>query len=110
MNTLVTAPENQSRPNGKPRRRWVKVDVDEESFQNLHLMAAHSLMRIQPYLRRFLAEARPYPDPGGSVSTPCSSNPAILAASVSSPCRHRISPDQTSLANAAIPHGDHCQH
>ena len=50
MNTLVTAPENQSRPNGKPRRRWVKVDVDEESFQNLHLMAAHSLMRIQPYL------------------------------------------------------------
>ena len=65
MNTPVTAPENQSRPNGKPRRRWVKVDVDEESFQNLHLMAANSLMRIQPYLRRFLAEARPYPNPGG---------------------------------------------
>ena len=48
---------------GKPRRRWVKVDVDEEIFVALHLHAAESRMRIQPYLRRFLAEGHSY-DPG----------------------------------------------
>jgi hypothetical protein len=43
---------------GKPRRRWVKVDVDEEVFVSLHQKAAESRMRIMPYLRMFLAEAR----------------------------------------------------
>ena len=42
----------------KPKRRWVKVDVDEEVFVRLHQRAAESRMRIQPYLRLFLAEAR----------------------------------------------------
>jgi hypothetical protein len=45
---------------GKPRRRWVKVDVDEEVFVSLHQKAAESRMRIQPYLRRFLAEGHSY--------------------------------------------------
>ena len=45
---------------GKPRRRWVKVDVDEAIFVSLHLRAAESRMRIQPYLRRYLAEAQAY--------------------------------------------------
>ena len=42
----------------KPKRRWVKVDVDEEVFVSLHQRAAESRMRIQPYLRLFLADAR----------------------------------------------------
>ena len=61
MSTLVEVPEAQSKSSGKPRRRWVKVDVEEEVFDSLHLMAAESRMRIQPYLRRFLAEAWSYP-------------------------------------------------
>ena len=63
MSTLVEVPEAQPRNSGKPRRRWVKVDVEEEVFDSLHLMAAQSRMRIQPYLRRFLAEAWPYSEP-----------------------------------------------
>ena len=63
MSTLVEVPEAQSHQTGKPRRRWVKVDVDEEVFDSLHLMAAESRMRIQPYLRKFLAEAHSYPEP-----------------------------------------------
>ena len=61
MSTLVSSPEAQQNTSGKTRRRWVKVDVEEEVFDSLHLMAAESRMRIQPYLRRFLAEAWPYP-------------------------------------------------
>jgi hypothetical protein len=57
--------ENQSEPAGHDqRRRWVKVDVPEETFVLLHDMAAQSRMRIQPYLRRFLQEAWPYQSPG----------------------------------------------
>lgn len=63
MSTLVEVPEAQPRNSGMPRRRWVKVDVEEEGFDSLHLMAAESRMRIQPYLRRFLAEAWPYTEP-----------------------------------------------
>lgn len=63
MSTLVEVPEAQPRNSGKPRRRWVKVDVEEEIFDSLHLMAAESRMRIQPYLRRFLAEAWSYSEP-----------------------------------------------
>ena len=61
MSTLVSSPEAQPNTSGKTRRRWVKVDVEEEVFDSLHLMAAESRMRIQPYLRRFLAEAWSYP-------------------------------------------------
>ena len=61
MSTLVSSPEAQQNTSGKTRRRWVKVDVEEEVFNSLHLMAAESRMRIQPYLRRFLAEAWSYP-------------------------------------------------
>ena len=43
----------------KTKRRWIKVDVDEEVFVSLHQKAAESRMRIMPYLRLFLAEARP---------------------------------------------------
>ena len=57
MNDPQRSPEE---PLPKQRRRWVKVDVDEEVFASLHLRAAESRMRIQPYLRRFLAEAKPY--------------------------------------------------
>lgn len=60
-----------------PRRRWVKVDVPEDVFDSLHQMAAQSRMRVQPYLRRFLAEAWPYPSP--------SDNPEALT--FSSDCR-----------------------
>lgn len=42
----------------KAKRRWVKVDVDEDVFVSLHMRAAESRMRIMPYLRLFLAEAR----------------------------------------------------
>ena len=63
MSTLVEAPEAQSQQSGKARRRWVKVDVEEEVFDSLHLMAAQSRMRIQPFLRRYLAEACPYSEP-----------------------------------------------
>lgn len=52
------------------RRRWVKVDVSEVVFDKLHQMATQSRMRVQPYLRRFLAEACPF-------STP-SADPAAL--------------------------------
>lgn len=55
-----TSPSSPSTAANKPRRRWVKVDVSEETFDHLHLVAAQSRMRIQPYLRRFLSEARPY--------------------------------------------------
>ena len=75
MSTLVEVPEAQSRHSGKTRRRWVKVDVEEEVFDSLHLMAAQSRMRIQPYLRRFLAEACPYPASNSNGDTlSCSSS------------------------------------
>lgn len=44
----------------RSRRRWVKVDVDEELFARLHVRAAESRMRFLPYLRRFLVEAHAY--------------------------------------------------
>lgn len=54
---IKSSPSIPSTAANKPRRRWVKVDVSEETFDHLHLVAAQSRMRIQPYLRRFLAEA-----------------------------------------------------
>ena len=69
MSTMVTVPEALSQQTGKTRRRWVKVDVDEQVFDSLHLMAAQSRMRIQPYLRRFLAEAWSYPVPDDNGDT-----------------------------------------
>ncbi len=47
-------------PSQGGRRRWVKVDVDDELFARLHIHAAESRMRILAYLRRCLSDARPY--------------------------------------------------
>jgi hypothetical protein len=41
-------------------RRWVKVSVDEDVFHQLHIAAAESRMRLAHFLRKVLAEARPY--------------------------------------------------
>ena len=54
-----------SAPSPKGRRRWIKVDVDDELFAHLHIRAAESRMRFLPYLRRFLVEARSYPSRPG---------------------------------------------
>ena len=58
--SIESSPSIPSIAASKPRRRWVKVDVSEETFDHLHLVAAQSRMRIQPYLRRFLSEAHSY--------------------------------------------------
>lgn len=60
MSDPIPVPESAPRITEK-RRRWIKVDVESEVFDDLHLKAAQSRMRIQPYLRRYLSEARPYP-------------------------------------------------
>jgi len=54
-----------SAPSPKGRRRWIKVDVDDELFTELHIRAAESRMRFLPYLRKFLVEARSYPSRPG---------------------------------------------
>ncbi len=77
MSTLVEVAEAQSSNSEKPRRRWVKVDVDEEVFDSLHLMAAESRMRIQPYLRRLLAEAWPYTSPSDKLDALSFSSGAV---------------------------------
>jgi hypothetical protein len=59
MSPSIPVPESAPRTTEK-RRRWIKVDVEPEVFDDLHLKAAQSRMRIQPYLRRCLSEARPY--------------------------------------------------
>lgn len=59
--------EADSSPVEGPRRheaekghgRWVKVLVSEETFLHVHDMANQSRMRLTPYLRTVLAEARP---------------------------------------------------
>ena len=79
MSTLVSSPEAQQNTSGKTRRRWVKVDVEEEVFNSLHLMAAESRMRIQPYLRRFLAEAWSYPVSGETTEALSFSSRAVAA-------------------------------
>jgi hypothetical protein len=57
----ISIPVSESAPpTTTKRRRWIKVDVESEVFDDLHLKAAQSRMRIQPYLRRCLSEARPY--------------------------------------------------
>lgn len=48
----------------KSRRRWIKVDVPEDVFIHVHDMANKSRMRLLPYLRRFLREARSFESPG----------------------------------------------
>lgn len=58
MSTSIPVPESAP-PTTAKRRRWIKVDVEPEVFDDLHLKAAQSRMRIQPYLRRYLSEARP---------------------------------------------------
>lgn len=60
MSTSIPVPESAP-PTTAKRRRWIKVDVEPEVFDDLHLKAAQSRMRIQPYLRRYLSEAQPYP-------------------------------------------------
>lgn len=67
------SPESNRVIADKPRRRWVKVDVDEETFVSLHLKAAESRMRIQPYLRRCLAEVQAY-GPGKEPAIPFSTD------------------------------------
>lgn len=69
MTTLVEELEVKMKASGKSRRRWVKVDVEEEVFNALHLLAAESRMRIQPFLRRYLAEARSYSVPAANGDT-----------------------------------------
>ena len=56
-------PKPSEEPEAKPKMRYVKVTVPEETFVRLHDMANESRMRIQPYLRRFLQEAWPYDTP-----------------------------------------------
>lgn len=65
MSTLTPVLEADPQ-NPDKRLRWVKVAVEEATFVDLHLMAAESRMRITPYLRRYLSEARPYPVPTGT--------------------------------------------
>lgn len=47
-------------PPRQERRRWIKVDVDDDLFARLHVMAAESRMRFQTYLRRSLADSKAY--------------------------------------------------
>ncbi len=60
MSASIPVPESAPQATEK-RRRWIKVDVAPEVFDDLHLKAAQSRMRIQPYLRRYLSEAGSYP-------------------------------------------------
>lgn len=55
--------ESHLKPPQQERRRWIKVDIDDDLFAKLHVMAAESRMRFQPYLRRCLSDASPYPLP-----------------------------------------------
>lgn len=43
----------------RPLRRWVKVDVSPEVFDQLHEMARRSGMRFQPYVRTLLGRDQP---------------------------------------------------
>ncbi len=63
MSASIPVP-HPAQPTTAKRRRWIKVDVESEVFDDLHLKAAQSRMRIQPYLRRCLSEAPSYPAPG----------------------------------------------
>lgn len=53
-------PEAPSHGADRPRCRWIKVSVDEDLFHHLHIVAAQSRMRITPFLRLYLAEAKPF--------------------------------------------------
>lgn len=64
--TTSIADSESAPPTTAKRRRWIKVDVEPEVFDDLHLKAAQSRMRIQPYLRRYLSEAQSYPVPSES--------------------------------------------
>lgn len=68
MSVSTPVPESAPR-NTEKRRRWIKVDVEPEVFDDLHLKAAQSRMRIQPYLRRYLSEASPYSSPSDNPET-----------------------------------------
>jgi hypothetical protein len=50
--------------NGKtrqePRRRWVKVDVEEQTFLTMHDCANKSRMRVSTYIRTLLNDANVY--------------------------------------------------
>jgi len=69
---MSTSTERNTIPAPSPtgRRRWIKVDVDDELFVQLHIRAAESRMRFLPYLRRFLVEARSYPGRPGKDADP----------------------------------------
>ena len=60
---MSTSTERNTIPAPSPtgRRRWIKVDVDDELFAELHIKAAESRLRFLPYLRRCLEEAHAYP-------------------------------------------------
>lgn len=57
-------------------QRNIRVLVSEQVFVHLHDMAVQSRMRFQPYLRRWLAEARPFAaSPSNLARTFASGNP-----------------------------------
>lgn len=61
MNTTSTIPadvNDETQP--LPRRRWVKVDVDETTFLTMHDCANKSRMRVSMYLRTLLNDANVY--------------------------------------------------
>jgi hypothetical protein len=42
-------PETSNHRPDASRRRWIKVDVDEDLYHPLHIAAAQSRMRITPF-------------------------------------------------------------
>ena len=76
-NAPVTTPEGQKqsgRYKTPPGMRNIRVLVPEETFILLHDVANQSRMRMQPYLRRYLHQAQPFPSPpsdGDPVTFSC---------------------------------------
>jgi hypothetical protein len=54
----------------KPRRPWVKVDVDEDTFLVMHDSANKSRMRVSTYIRTLLNDANVYHDDGVPFESP----------------------------------------
>ena len=75
VNATSTNPtEANTGPQHEPRRRWVKVDVDEATFLAMHDAANRSRMRVSTYLRTLLNEEFVYPPADGvPFATPPSS-------------------------------------
>lgn len=85
MNTATSA-------SSRRRKRWVKVDVDQDVFDRIHIAAARSRLRLLPYLRQVLAAAEDLPL--GSQAEP----PALPAESEDL--------DETVTANTPYPEHD----